>query len=495
MEQKREQEYATFGRQVGYVIGANIVTVLLVFIQLPILTRALGAHLYGTWSLVNVSIYLLFPFAMLGLSTAIVRFLAAEKDVGRIREDFFSAGSIVGITGVILSLLLFSLSHIIGVHILKDADLAFYIKLASVLILFNAMYQFLRNFFRVQRRIGLYTIIALMYDISQVGLIILFILLGYKLSGAITALIINGLLFNLITLFIILKQIGFQFPKFSRMKSYLRWGLPLTPNEAIMWIINTSDRYMVSYFLGVAAAGIYNAAYSIGYYASFALMPLGTVMYPNVVKTYEEGNRDMTRNYLKYSIKYLMMVAIPSAFGLSILAKPLLQILTTPEFVPGSNIVPFVAFGAVLRCVYQIHVTVINLAGKNELVAILLGTAAGLNILLNIVLIPRMGIMGAALATLVAYLVLGMLTLIVSSRYFKFDIDILSIAKSFFASAVMAFCIWLISPNSIAAVVISIFAGAVIYFAVLLLIRTLSKEELAFFINLLKHKGKIQLVR
>lgn len=492
----QDQEYATFGRQVGYVIGANIATHLLVFIQLPILTRALGANLYGTWSLINVTVFLIFPFAMLGLSMAVIRFLSAEKDVGRIREDFFSVCSIVGIAGIVLSLLLFLLSDFLAVYIFRDVSLSSYIKLASVLILFNAMYQVLRTFFRVRRRIGLYTTIVLMYDAFQVGLIVLFILLGYKLTGAISALIINGILFNLIALFIILKQIGFQLPRFSRMKSYLKWGVPLTPAAAILWIIHTSDRYMVSYFIGVTAAGIYNAAYAIGNYASFALMPLGIVLYPNVVKTYEEGNLDITRNYFKYSVKYLMIIAIPAACGLSILGKPLLQILTTPEFMPGSNIVPFVAFGAIFFCFYQIGVYVLQLAGKTGLVMILLGTAAGLNILLNIILIPRMGILGAAVATLVAYSVLGMVTLIVSRRYFKFNLGIPSIVKSIFASAIMVVCIWLINPDSIATVVISIFVGAVVYFAVLLLVKALSKEELAFFINFLKNNmRKIHLLK
>jgi O-antigen/teichoic acid export membrane protein len=493
MEQK--QEYAIFGRQVGYVIGVNISTSLLAFIQLPILTRALGANLYGTWALINVTIYLLFPFALLGLSVAIVRFLAVEKDPGRIREDFISVCFIVCTAGVVLSLLLFLLSDYLAAYIFRDVSSSSYFRLASVLILFNAMGQLFLAFFRVKRRIGLYTIIALMYNVSQAGLIILFTLLGYKLTGAITALIISGVLFTLINLSIILKEIGFQLPRFTHMKSYLRWGLPLTSNEAILWIITTSDRYMVSYFLGVAAAGIYNAAYSIGNYASFALTPLGIVLYPNVIKSYEEGNPDVTRNYFKYSVKYLMMITIPCAFGISILAKPLLQILTTPEFTPGSNVVPFVAFGGVVYCFYYIGVYVIQMAGKTELVIMLLGIAAGLNILLNFILIPRMGIVGAALATLVAYAALGMLSLIVSRRYFKLDLDIPSIVKSFLASAVMAFCIWLIAPDSIATVVISIFAGVIVYFAVLLLIKTISKEELAFFTSFLRRQRKVHLVK
>jgi O-antigen/teichoic acid export membrane protein len=487
---EQEHEFFTFGRQVGYVIATNILTTVLVFIQIPIMSRALGAQLYGAWSLVIVTVSLLTPFAVLGLGTTIVRFLAAENDLNRIREDLFSVLSVICIVGIVLSLLLFVLSDFLATRVFKDASLSGYVKLASVLILLNASYQILISFFRAKRRMGLFSIITLASGAFQVSAIVILLSLNYKLTGAIAALIISGALFSLIALLITLKQIGFKIPRFSHVKAYLRWGAPLTPYDAVFWILTTSDRYIISYFLGVAGAGIYNAAYSIGSYASFALMPVNLVLFPNVVKTWDEGNKDLTRNYLSYSFKYLMMIAIPCAFGLSVLARPLLAILTTPEFLSGSVIVPFIASGAVLSCIFWISGSIINLAGKNHLYVILLAIAAGLNVILNIILIPRMGITGAALATLIAYAVLGVLAVKVSSRYFKFDIDLRSIVKTVFASAAMAFCIWLIHPNSLGMVAVSVVAGIIVYSAAMLIVKALSKGELAFFSTLVKNNLK-----
>ena len=483
---QQNQEYTVFGRQVGYVITANIAILLLGFIRLPIVTKGLGASLYGTWSLISVTVSLIVPFAMLSFGMSIVRFLAAEKDKNTIREDFFSACSIVFISGIVFSLLLFFLSDLLAVSIFKDVNSSSYIKLGSVLILLNSLYLVLLAFFRMRRKIGLYNILNLSQHGLQVGLIVVAILLGYRLGGVITAVIISGILFTVISLFIIFRQIGFQLPRFSHMKAYLRWGVPLTLNSAILWIINVSDRYMVSYFLGIAAAGVYSAAYSIGQYASFALAPLGIVLYPTISKTYDEGNRDEAGNYLKYSLKYLMTIAIPAAFGLSILAKPLLRILTTPEFVTGSTVLPWVAFGAVLFCFYQICVYIIHLVGKTHITVRLLGISAGLNIGLNLLLIPRMGILGAAVATLVAYGVLGILTLMVTRRYLKFDLSLLFIAKSILASTVMTLCIWLINPESISMVIVSILAGIIIYFGMIMLIKGLSRQEMKFFATFIR---------
>lgn len=484
---EQNQEYAKFGKQVSYVIGANIAILLLGFLRLPILTKGLGATLYGTWSLIQVTISLIVPFALLTFSVSIIRFLAAEKDKNKIREDFFSACLIVFVSGIVFSLLLFFLSDFLATSIFKDIGASSYIKLASILILLNAFYQLPLTFFRMCRRVGLYATLIVVYNTLQVGLIALFILLRYELTGVITALIINGILFNLITLLIIVKQIGFQLPRFSHMKSYLKWGIPLIPNSAILWIIHISDRYMVSYFIGVAAAGVYSAAYTIGNYASFILIPLGTVLYPTIIKSYDDGNLGETKNYLKHSLKYFMMIGIPCVFGLSIMAKPILRLLTTTEFIPGSIVIPFVAFGAVLFGFYQICIYIVHLVNKTHITIRLLCTSATLNIILNLILIPRMGIVGAAIATLVSFGILGILTLLVTRRYLKFDINTPFLLKTIISSTIMGFCIWLIHPTSLVSVIISIFIGAAIYFGILLLIKGLTKKEIDFFIGFIRN--------
>jgi O-antigen/teichoic acid export membrane protein len=237
---------------------------------------------------------------------------------------------------------------------------------------------------------------------------------------------------------------------------------------------------MVSYFLGVTDVGIYSAAYTIGNYTSFILAPLGIVLYPVIARHYDEGNLNEARKYLKYSSKYLMMIVIPSAFGLSILAKPLLQELTLPQFVAGSVVVPFVAFGAVLFCFYQICVYIIHLVGKTKITLRLLGTSSTLNIVLNVLLIPHVGILGAALATLISYGVLGILTLLVTRRYLKFDLSTPFLLKSILASAIMAGGIRFLNPQSISLILVSIMGGAIIYFSVLFLVGGFSLRELNF---------------
>jgi len=485
------KEYSRFTRQVGYVLIGNVILVLLGFLQLPILTRGLGANLYGTWALINATIAFIAPFALLGFGETIVRFLAAETDISRIRDDFLSAlSSTVLISGIAFSLLLFFLSDLLAAHIFKDTQSSFYIKLAAALIPVACMSAMTSAYLTAFRKMGLMATFTVAQIAVNVGLIYLSLRFGYRLTGVITATIAASLLFHLALLYIILKQIGFKFPGFSRLKSFLSYGLPLMPTSAVLWIISSSNRYFISYYIGVTETGIYSAAYNIGWYTVFLISPITRLLFPTISKSYDEENLGETRNYLKYSLKYFMMIAIPSAFGLSILAKPILQVLTTSEFVTGSTIVPFIAFSGVLSGVYEISVFIIHLVKKTRLVFMLLAISALLNVVLNVVLIPRMGLPGAATATLVAYGAVCILVIIVTRRYLKFDLSAPFILKSILSSLIMAICIWLISPESIAWIIASIFIGVVVYFVVLLLIRGLSKEERTFFVNFSKENLK-----
>jgi O-antigen/teichoic acid export membrane protein len=477
-------QYSVFGRQVGYVVAVNIAILVLSVVEIPIITKALGASQYGVWSLISVTISLLVPFAALSLGIAVVRFLAVEHDRVKLADDFFSAGVAVFLAGLALAIGLFFAAKPLAIAVLGTPSAAQYIELASILIVLNALYQLGLGFIRMRREIGLYTALSAIERVARVGAIVVLLSLGLGLTGVVMGVIASALLMSLLALGLVIHRTGFHMPHFTHLDAYLRWGLPLTPNVALLWIIQVSDRYMVSYFLGTTAAGIYSAAYSIGNYAQFALMPLGTVLFPYVVRTYKLGDTLTTQKYFKHGHKYLMMVSIPAAVALSVLARPILETLTTPDFAAGSGLVSLVASSAVVYSVYKLRVYVLHITNRTHLIARLLGFAALLNIGLNLLLIPRSGIVGAAIATLVAYTVLGILTVFVTRHDLRYNLSPLFIAKSVLASSVMAGAIRLAAPHSLQTLLASIPLGVAVYVGVLLLLRAVSRAELQFFGNL-----------
>jgi O-antigen/teichoic acid export membrane protein len=478
---QRAVEHAVFGRHVSFVVAVNFLGLLLSAVLMPILTKALGPAQYGIWTLVITAVALATPLAVMGFGDSIVRFLAGENDRNKVREDFFSSLSVVLASSAVCSFIMFLLANTLATSIIKDSAAELYIRLGATLILLNSIFQVFLAFFRTGRNMGEYSLFQLGWSLLQVCLTIGSLALGYKLFGVVTAAILSAVMVNGVALIFILNRAHFSRPRFSNILPYLRWGVPLAPNAAIMWVISTCDRYIVSYFLGTSAAGIYNAAYSIGFYSSFIIFPLGMVLYPYVTKHFAQGNIAETKNYFRYSFKYLMMITIPCAVGAAVLSRPLLLILTTPEFVSGRYIVALAALAAIFFCIYQFFLYVLYLENRTRLIVVLLSASAVLNLALNLLLIPRFGIEGAGIASSLAYAFLGGVTFIVSRRLMKLNLNSLFLLKSVAAAAFMGLIIRIINPSSVVATALSIMAGIAIYLGILILLKGFSKVEMLFF--------------
>jgi O-antigen/teichoic acid export membrane protein len=482
-------QYISYAKDISFVAGAQVVVSLLQFIRLPILTKSLGISLYGTWSLIWVTVSLVVPLVTLGLGMAMVRFLAVEKDTAKIREGYYSVLFTVLAAGTFISLILTLCSNLFAASILGDINHSQLVMLTSFMILSEALCQVSVLYFRTFRWMRLYSALLVGKAVVSVGLMISFLLLGWELQGIIIAILSSGVLSTTLALSVALKHAGFQFPRFTALRSYLKYGLPLIPTSALLWIMHSSNRYLIGYLMDIRDVGIYAAAYSLAHIVSLLLNPLQVVLLPTISKTYDEGDIPQTRIYLKYSLKYLMMLSIPAAFGLTILASPLLRILTTSEFISGSIVVPLLAFGLVIYNFHRICIYILYLVKQTHWVVRLLVMAAILNICLNLLLIPYFGILGAAMASLIAYVVLGILTLFVSFRYLKFDLGFPFIAKSILASAIMAIIIWLLDPLGITMVAASMILGLIIYLTLILIFKGFSRNELIFVKSLASRFG------
>jgi len=481
------KEYKSYSKQIGSVAAAQIVVSILRFAQLPLLTKTnwFDAPLFGTWSLIWVTISLITPLATMGLAMSTIRFLASEGNPSRIRDGFFSVFFTVFASGAIFCLVLILSSDALAIYILKDINTSYLIKLGSPLIITESLTVVAMVFLRTFRQIKWYSTLLVVKAVTEIALIALLMFLGWGMKGIIIAILCSGITSIVIILYIIIRQIGFSWPSFANLRSYLKYGLPLIVNDAIMWIMQFSNRYMIGYFLVDEDVGIYSAACRLANVIYLLPTALRTVLFPTISKSYDEGDIARTKMYLKYSLKYLMMLLIPAAFGLSVLAAPLIRIVSTAEFSGGSVVIPYIAGGWIVFSFYQVCLYILHLTKRTYWILRLISISAALNIALNIVLIPLLGILGAAVATLVAYGILGLLTLIISFRYFKFDLGLPFIMKSAVASGIMTVIIWLLHPQELTLVILSILLGIVIYIAVMLLLKAISRKELMFFKELL----------
>lgn len=479
--------YKKFAKDVGIIGTANLIIALRGLILLPIITKTLGASGYGIWAQVLITLGLIGPIAAIGLDFTFVRFFAGVKDKKEIQEGFFSILITMFCWGSFIALILFFLATPIANILFSDASASGIVKLTALIIPFSIINLLFLNFFRTFRQMKTYSILMILQNFGEVAMIAYFIFSGFGVFGAVISLLIVRIFMGAITFVMIVSQIGIKIPKFSNIKSYLKFGVPLIPSEFSHWITNSSDRYVIIFFMGIGSVGIYSAAYAVGCIITMFITPLNFVLVPALSKSYYEGNIDEVKNLLSYSLKYLLMLAIPSAFGLSILAKPILQIMTKPEFVPsGSLVIPFIAASMILFCIYAIVGQVIVLVKKTKIIGTVWSVAGLTNLGLNMIFVPKIGILGAAITTLIAFGIATAITSYYSFKYLKFDIYWIFILKSIVASVMMCIVIWYINPIQLLDVLLCIGIGAGIYAAILFLLKGFTREEIRFFRTLFK---------
>lgn len=139
------------------------------------------------------------------------------------------------------------------------------------------------------------------------------------------------------------------------------------------------------------------------------------------------------------SLRYFLLVAVPAVFGLSALAKPLLSLFTTEDFLSGWFVIPVIAFSGLLAGIAQIFINTLLIVKKTKVPTYINFAAAVLNVLINLLLIPSIGIVGAALSTLLSYFFMAILCIHISLKYLKHDFYYPDIAKSILSSAAMYF--------------------------------------------------------
>jgi len=478
-------KYKLFGQRVGLVGIVNLLVSLSGIILLPILTKTLPIEDYGIWVQISVTISLIPAVVMLGLPYTMVRFLAAAKKREEIQEGFYSIAFIILFTSAIASFLLFLLSKPIATA-LFDNDFTI-TRIVSLIVFIECLNGLLLNFFRTFQQIKKYSMFVFIRTYLNVALVAYFVLSGYGIFGAVIGLLTSGFFVFLIMAFRIISEIGIKIPKFTHIREYLAFGLPTVPGNLSSWVVNSSDRYVIGIFLGTAFVGYYSPGYTLGGIINMFIAPLAFMLPAVLSKYYDENNMNEVKNVLSYSLKYFLLLAIPSAFGLSLLSKPLLMILSTPGIASqGYLITPFVALSALLFGTYAIIGQIIVLEKKTKITGTIWVIAAVLNLGLNIVIVPYIGILGAAITTLIAYALAFALTAYYSFKYFKFNIDFRFILKSIFASIAMSLVIIKRSSVGISNILIEIGVCAVVYAAVLLLLKGIRKEEIAFFKELFR---------
>ncbi|MEN6552610.1 MAG: polysaccharide biosynthesis C-terminal domain-containing protein [Methanobacterium sp.] len=477
------EEYKLLVKRIGLVGIANLLVTLSSLILIPILTKNFSIDEYGIWVQFTVSIALIPNITTLGLYYSMMRFLPAEKDKNKIKEGVYSIFTIVLVTNFVLAFIFYLIAPYLS-DVLFDGNMFIALIMTPAVIVFG-MNTIVLYYFITFQNMRAYSIFGLIQTYLAVLLVSYFSVSGFGISFAITAYLLSYLLILIVMIFFIVKEIGFKIPQFTNLREYLYLSLPTIPNGLSFWVVDSIDRYLIGIILGTAFVGYYSPSYTLGKMVILILTPLSIVFPPILAKYYEKNQLEKVRMVMAYSIKYFLLIAIPFTIIISLLSEPILMLLTTTEIaVNGYLVTPFVILSLLFFGLYSILSNIIILKKKTKIIGLIWIICAGLNILINLELIPLWGIIGAAVATLVSYGLAFAIIMLYSVRQFKIDFNIKFIAKSFIATLPIIIFIIFIKPQGFMGLLTAVLISTILYLIVLFGLNAFEKEEVVFIKNL-----------
>lgn len=189
------------------------------------------------------------------------------------------------------------------------------------------------------------------------------------------------------------------------LREQLSYGLPLVATFALGWVISSSDRLLIGWLMSVDAAGLYSAGYDLAQQGvGLILATVQVAAYPLAVRAMESGGPNAAREQMKHSGEMVFFLACSAAGALSALPGPIATIVVGPEFQQTTaQLLPVVGIAAALFGIKAFHFDMaFHLDSDSKPILVSSSVAAALNIVLNLFAIPRFGLLGAALATLIA---------------------------------------------------------------------------------------------
>lgn len=478
-------QYRTFLQRIGLIGFTNILVSLSGLILLPILTKNLPINDYGLYVQIIVTITLLSTFLLLGLQNSMVRFLPSLSKVEEIQEGFYSIFFTIAIISFIATIFILLLSGPISEALFNNNSTI--ICFLAILIFFESLNAVLLNYFRSFQQTRLYSILFTSKTYLGLILITYFVITGNGILGVLFGLLISGFITFIVSLGLILYEISFIIPKFTNIREYLVYGLPTIPSNLSLWVIESSDRYIIGFSLGLAFVGYYSPGYTLGSMLTMLIAPMAFLLPPLLSKNYDLDNLEYIKKILTYSVKYFLLISVPAVFGLSILSMPLLLILSTPEIAYQSYLItPFSAMSVLFIGLSSIISTVLIFKNKTKIIGTVWTISAVLNIVLTIILVYYIGIIGAATATLISYIFTFIIITHYSSKHFKIDLNISFIFKSVLSSFLMSLIIFFWHPVGILNILAAVLSSASIYFMILILLKGITRKEIEFFKNLVK---------
>ena len=414
-----------------YGLG-SIVQRLLMVLLLPVYTRYLAPDDYGILAILNATGSFVRPLAWLGMGQALlwaVSYREADEKV------CFSSGlCFLAVQGTLLAGLLVALAGPLTSLIFGDAAHAGLLRLVALTILCEGFEVLLVSYARIHERASLFARVMVARFVVLAAASVLFLVVFKRgLPGLMEAALLTSALFAALSLWLVRRVVALRVD-WPVLRQMLRFSLPLAPAQALSMVLVYADRYFIQRYRGESEVGLYALGYSLAMVLNLVVQAVHLAWVPQMYRISKAENAGVQFRRL---LNYYTMALAAGGLMLSVFSPEVLRLLATPAYREAGSVVPLIAASHVLIGLGLMANVGINTENKTFLTTVLVAVTAPVNLGLNALLIPRWGMMGAAVATFLSYLLQTALLIAINQRLRPIPYDYLRMTGAIGLAAIL----------------------------------------------------------
>jgi len=420
------------------------------FLLIPLYTRILDVDSYGTMEVLATLTNSALVVATLGLPSAFnkcyYRDCDNHGDQKRLTGTFLW---LIGAAAVVVVAAGFFLAGPLAGILLGSEQHAGLVMLSLISTACFALAQVPLSLLRARESSLAYSILSFWQFLSMMGLNLLLVgKLGMALRGILLGSIGASSVVILSSLPFLIRQISFEFsPKLAR--ALLSFSLPMVPVAVCAWVMNMSDRWMLNFLSNREQVGLYGLGYRFGMLVEFLLVLPFQLAWPAFY--FREAARPEARDIYARVLTWYFVIGGWITLSVALGGEVALRLMSKPVYWPGASVIPPVAAAYFLNGLQYCVAPGVHLGRKTHLMPVIAVCGAGSNLLLTYLWIPHYGMMGAAMATLVSFALLCLVTAYVSFRAYAFRFEVGRLCRVSAALVGLAFVGLAFHPQSLAA--------------------------------------------
>jgi O-antigen/teichoic acid export membrane protein len=393
----------------SFILIGDLLVKLKGLLFLPVVLGAIGLESYGILVQSLLIPGVISGICSLSLGASLLRFsskLDDEKDKKIISEDFFT-GLIASVTLAVVGCIgIYLLSGAISENLLGGTPKRI-IQLASIMVVNEVIWRFLGFYLKSRKLFKPFSLFNIIYQFTPYFGLVGGIFYTKEIFIGLACMIVTQSFIILILYVLYFQKIEYVVPSWIKFKKFIKFSWPLSLSNISGGLLSKSDRFLISYFLGPESVGIYSILYMVLSFVDQLTTPLRTYYGSYLPKIWDNGKTIEAHKQLQSGVFIFLLIAgllLSLAYShLYDFMSLFLKIEINNILFNWSSTIVSIGLGILFLGLSRFQFQLIRLAQKNrwELYIQVLGLCV--NVLLNIILLPVVGLLGAGLATLAGY--------------------------------------------------------------------------------------------